>query len=199
MAGSFGLTGCFSLYPMKVLGGAGDGGILTTNDDGIAQQVRLLRDHNQDRAAGKILGFGYNSRLDNFHAALLSVKLRHLPEWINRRRQVAGLYREGLQAVNGVTLPPGPDNGEYFDVFQNYVIQSPRRDDLVAHLKNKGVETLISWPIPMHHHEALGLSRLRLPQTEKLSREVVSLPMNTEITDEQVAYVIEAVKGFHVK
>ena len=119
---------------------------------------------------------------------------------IERRREVAGLYHEGLKDVEEISLVPGPEeDGKYYDVFQNYVIRSPRRDELAAYLREKGIETLISWPKPMHHHKALNLSHFNLPETEKLSREVVSLPMNTEVTDEQVGYVIEVVKDFHSK
>lgn len=199
-AGSFGLTGCFSFYPMKILGGAGDGGMVVTNNKRIADKIYLLRDHMQNRKTGELLGFGYNSRLDNFHAAIINLKLEYLSKWIERRREVARIYNEGLKDIQEVKLPPEPkENDKYFDVFQNYVIRAKKRDELVEYLKKNGVETLISWRKPMHKHKALGLSHFKLPMTEKISKEVVSLPMNTEITDEQVEYVIECIRKFYKK
>jgi dTDP-4-amino-4,6-dideoxygalactose transaminase len=197
-AGTFGLTGCFSLYPAKLLGAAGDGGIVTTDSEDIARQIQLLRDHGQDRATGEILGYGFNSRLDNLQAAILNVKMKYLTRWIERRREIASRYQQGLSGVPQVKLPPPPQNqGRYYDVFTNYAIMAEDRDKLVAHLKESGVEIIVSWPKPMHHHAALGLGHFRLPQTEKISREVLSLPLNTEISNEQVDYVIKSVRSFY--
>jgi dTDP-4-amino-4,6-dideoxygalactose transaminase len=199
-AGSFGLTGCFSFYPAKVLGAAGDGGIVTTNEAEIAERIRLLRDHGQNRTTGDILCFGFNSRLDNLQAAILSVKLKHLPEWIERRRELANLYHRGLSDLPELKLPPSPESdGLYFDVYQNYVVCSKERDELVAYLRESGIEILISWPEPMHHQKALGLEHFHLPVTERISTEVLSLPMNTEISNAQVEFVIETIHKFHAK
>jgi len=196
-AGTFGLTSCFSFYPAKILGGAGDGGMVVTSDAEIAQKIRLLRDHGQQRTTGDILFFGFNSRLDNLQAAILSVKLRYLPQWIERRRELASLYEEGLSGLPQIKTPPPPQQGRYFDVFTNYVVRAQDRDRLVAYLKECGIEVLISWPKPMHHQKALGLRHFHLPETERTSKEVVSLPLNTEISNEQVELVIEAVRGFY--
>lgn len=197
-AGSFGLTGCFSFYPAKILGGAGDGGMVVTYDEEIAQKIRLLRDHGQQRTTGDILYFGFNSRLDNLQAAILDTKLKHLSQWIERRRELANLYHQGLSGLPQLRLPPPPDNeGRYFDVFTNYVVRAQKRDELVVHLKRSGIEVLVSWPKPMHHHQALGLGHFHLPETERVSKEVVSLPLNTEISNEQVEYVIESIKAFY--
>jgi dTDP-4-amino-4,6-dideoxygalactose transaminase len=200
-AGSFGLTGCFSLYPMKILGGAGDGGIVVTNDEKIEQKIRFLRDHGQNRETRELTGYGFNSRLDNLQASILNMKLKYLPQWIERRREIANIYHQGLSGISDIKLPPPPQtNGQYFDVFQNYVVCAHDRDRLVSYLKEDcDIEVLISWSIPMHHHEALGLSHFKLPNTEKISREVVSLPMNTEISNEQVEYVIDCVRNFYKK
>ena len=196
-AGSFGLTGCFSFYPAKILGTAGDGGMVVTNDQSIADRLCSLRDNGRTKGQAEVTGYGFNSRLDNLHAAILSVKLKYLPQWITRRRQIAALYQEGLSALAEVILPPPPQsNGRYYDVFQNYAIRTAKRDELVSHLEKNGVETLISWPIPMHHQPALGLNHFRLPQTEAISREVLSLPMYPELTDEQVNHVIKVVQDF---
>ena len=196
-AGSLGLTGCFSFYPAKMLGAAGDGGAVVTNDEEIAEKIRLLRDHGCQRSTGEMLCYGYNSRLDNLQAAILNVKLKHLPEWIEKRREIASLYHEGLSDLQELKLPPPPhSNDRFFDVYQNYVIQAKERDRLVAHLRESGIEILVSWPKPMHHHEALGLKRFHLPKTEQISNEVLSLPIYPELNDEQVEFVVEDVRKF---
>jgi dTDP-4-amino-4,6-dideoxygalactose transaminase len=197
-AGSLGLTGCFSFYPAKMLGTAGDGGVVVTNDEEIAEKIRLLRDHGCQRSTGDILYYGYNSRLDNLQAAILNVKLKHLPEWIDRRREVASQYHQVLYDLQELKLPPQPhSNNRSFDVYQNYVIRVKERDRLVEHLRKAGIEILISWPKPMHHHDALRLKHFHLPKTEQISNEVLSLPMYPELSDEQVEFVIDSVRKFY--
>jgi len=209
MAGSFGLTGCFSFYPAKILGAFGDGGAVVTNDENIAEKVRLLRDHGQ-KTKTEIVCYGFNSRLDNLQAAILNVKFKYLPEWIKKRREIAALYNNGLSDIPEVKLPPTPAFAEasagkpnlderYFDIYQNYVLKAQKRDELFEFLKEKGVETLIKDPIPVHRHPNLGLSHFHLPYTEKLAKEVISLPIYPELTNEQVQYVIDCVKKFYVK
>jgi lipopolysaccharide/colanic/teichoic acid biosynthesis glycosyltransferase len=100
-------------------------------------------------------------------AAILDLKLQHLPGWIERRRRIAEIYNETLTGIAGLRLPPGPDGGPHFDVYQNYVIESDDRDQLVQHLANNGIETLVSWPVPMHH-QPLGLNHFSLPSTESV-------------------------------
>ncbi|MFA5386563.1 MAG: DegT/DnrJ/EryC1/StrS family aminotransferase [Candidatus Paceibacterota bacterium] len=197
MAGSFGLVGSFSLYPFKVLGCFGDGGVLTTDDEELAGKIKLLRDHGQ-KSKTEIVCFGWNSRLDNVQAAILNLKFKYLPKYIQRRREIASLYNEGLAGVAGVKLPPSPDSDEkYFDNFQNFVLKAEKRDELFNFLKDKGVETLIKDPIANHLHPGLGLSHFKLPYTEKLAQEVISLPMYPELTQEQIEYVIESIRGFY--
>lgn len=199
-AGSFGLTGCFSFYPAKMLGAAGDGGIAVTNNEEIAERIRLLRDHGYQRSTGDILCYGYNSRLDNIQGAILDVKLKYLPEWIERRRELARLYHQGLSDLQEIKLPPQPDSDvRFFDVYQNYVIRAKERDRLVNYLKESGIEVLVSWPKPMHHHTALGLENFHLPKTEHLSNEVLSLPMYPELNVEQVKFTIDAICKFYGK
>lgn len=198
-AGSFGLAGGFSLYPFKMLGAFGDGGMVVTSDATVAAKIAWLRDHGQDRTTGDIRLYGFNCRLDNLQAAYLDMKLKHFPDWVRRRRDVAAAYRKGLSDLPQVELPHFPQDGHrFYDVYQNYVIRGERRDALAEHLEDSGVEVLVSWPKPMHHHEALGLKHFNLPETERICREVVSLPMNPEITDDQVAYVVDAVRKFYV-
>jgi len=196
MAGSFGLTGCFSFYPAKILGCFGDGGAITTNDEKIAKTVRLLRDHGQ-KTKIDLVCYGWNSRLDNLQAAVLNVKFKSLLKWIKRRREIASLYNGGLADVPNVKLPPAPDSdSRFFDVYQNYVIRVPRRDELFNFLKEKGIETLIKDPIPNHWHKGLGLSHFHLPNTEKFAKEIISLPMYPELTNGQVEYVIMCLHNF---
>lgn len=195
-AGSFGVTGCFSLYPFKMLGCFGDGGIITTDNARMAQKLRWLRDHGQDRATGRIMFYGFNSRLDNLHAATLNVKLKHFKKWVARRQKIAALYNKGLRSITEIALPHFSDP-RYEDVYQNYVIRAHRRDKLKKYLSKHGVETLISWPKPMHFHSPLRLRHFKLPETEKLYKEALSLPMNPELSDEQVNYVIQTTRNFY--
>lgn len=194
--GSFGLTGCFSFYPAKLLGAAGDGGLVSTNSEEVAEKIRLLRDHGRITKES-IAFYGFNSRLDNLQAAILNLKLKHLPEWLERRRELAALYHQGLSDLP-LKLPIPPESGgNYYDVYQNYVIHSAKRNRLVEYLVECGVEVLISWPKPVHYNESLGLRHFNLRVTEKLCKEVVSLPMNTEIRNEKVEYVISSVRNFY--
>lgn len=196
MAGSFGIVGSFSLYPFKVLGCFGDGGILTTNDDDLAEKIRLLRDHGQ-KTKTEIVCFGWNSRLDNIQAAILNLKFKYLPEYIRRRREIALLYKKGLTGLKGITLPPAPNSDEkHFDTFQNYVLKAERRNELASFLKEKGVEILIKDPVANHKQPGLNLSHFNLPYSEQLANEVISLPMYPELENEQIEYVISCVKEF---
>jgi len=196
-AGSIGLSGCFSFYPAKILGCFGDGGAITTNDIKIAEKIRLLRDHGQ-KSKTELVCFGWNSRLDNLQAAILNLKLKYLPEWIKRRREIAETYYQGLKEVKQVKLPPRPEpNSDYFDVFQNYVIRAQKRDELFEFLKKEGVETLIKDPVPTHWHKGLSLNYFKLPFTEQLAKEVISLPMYPELKNSEIEYVIECIKKFY--
>lgn len=195
-AGAVGNTGCFSFYPAKILGCFGDGGALTTNDETIIEKIKLLRDHGQ-KTKTEIVQFGWNSRLDNLQAAVLNVKIKYLPEWIERRRKIAKTYNEGLKDLKQVKTPFGFESEERYDVFQNYVLRAQKRDELYAFLKEKGVETLIKDPVANHMQSGLNLSHFNLPVSVQLAKEVISLPMYPELTDEQINYVIECVKDFY--
>ena len=199
-AGSFGLTGCFSFYPAKVLGTAGDGGMAVTDDDEIAFSLRALRDNGRVKGQDEVACYGFNSRLDNLHAAMLDVKFKYLPQWLERRRKIASMYDEGLSGNSRIKLPPPPQNdGSHYDVYQNYVIRATERDELAAYLEENGVEIMISWPIPMHRQKALGLGHFNLPETENMSREVLSLPMYPELSDEAAEIVIDTIGSFYKK
>lgn len=197
-AGSMGAAGCFSFYPFKVLGGFGDGGAVTTDDPGIARMVSLLRYNGEDRQTGEYHYHGQTALLDNIQAAVLSVKLRHLPRWIEHRRHVAALYRKGLRDIDGLGLPHF-DGPAYFDIYQSYVIRTRDRDRLRKHLEAAGVETLVHWPKPMWEHRGLRLKNPRLKGTEAVCREVLSLPMSAETTSEQVRVTVEAIRAFFIR
>ena len=194
-AGSFGLTGCFSFYPFKILGGFGDGGAITTNDAEVARVVRLLRFNGEDRETGEYHYHGYTALLDNVQAAVLDVKLRHLPDWVKHRRMIAGLYRDGLEEVEGLELPHF-GNESYGDIFQNYVVRTSFRDELREYLRAQGIETLVHWPKPMWKHKKLALESPHLPETEAICREVLSLPMSAETTAEHVEITVQAIQRF---
>lgn len=195
-AGSLGAAGCFSFYPFKVLGGFGDGGAVTTNDPHIARVVSLLRYNGEDRETGEYHYHGYTALLDNVQAAVLDVKLRYLPQWIEHRRKVAALYRRGLDRIPQLKLPHF-DEEHHFDIFQNYVIRTKERDRLRTYLKEKGVETLLHWPKPMWEHKGLGLEPLHLlPETERICEEVLSLPMSVETTEEHVNIIVGCIREF---
>jgi dTDP-4-amino-4,6-dideoxygalactose transaminase len=197
-AGTFGLWGSFSFYPAKVLGCFGDGGGVTTNDDQIAGKVRLLRDHGRDER-GEVVTWGLNSRLDNLQAAVLNVKLRHIQGEFQRRRHIAGIYRERLASLEDLTLPPGPTGDpDHFDVYQNYELEAGERDALREHLKRDGVGTIIQWAgKPVHQFDGLGFSTVRLPRTDRLFRRCFMLPMNTSLTDDEAHYICDSICRFY--
>ena len=193
-AGSLGTAGCFSFYPTKNLGAFGDAGLVTTDDAGVASRVRLLRDH------GRVSKYehdviGYTARLDTLQAAVLRVQADKLDEWNARRREVAGWYRELLPA--GLTCTKDDPRDEC--VYHLFVVRAPRRDDLRAHLDAHGVATGIHYPIPVHLQPAykqLGYSVGDFPITERLTREIVSLPMHPFLTRADVEYVASTIAGF---
>lgn len=204
-AGSFGLTSCFSFYPAKILGSFGDGGAILTSNEELADKLYLLRDHGErpkyrGEAKGKIPFFGFNSLLDNIQAAVLNVKLKHIEEFIKRRREIAKMYNNGLTGMP-IILPPAPSDGKYFDVFQNYIIRAKAsdRNRLREFLTQNGIETLSQWQIPNHLQEGLGLKHFKLPKTEQVSKEVISLPMCTELENEEIDYTIDTIKKFFAK
>ena len=194
-AGAFGHTGCFSFYPFKILGGFGDGGAVTTNDPDIARTVSLLRYNGEDRETGEYHHHGYTALLDNVQAAVLDVKLPHLPHWIEHRRRIGARYRAGLEGVPALRLPHFTET-DRTDVFQNYVVRTGCRDRLREHLRARGVETLVHWPKPLWHHKDLGLEDPRLVETESICREVLSLPMSAETTDEHVDITVACIREF---
>ncbi len=195
-AGSWGLTGCWSFYPFKILGGYGDGGAITTDDPEVALFCRRMRYNGEDRDTGEYHGHGFTCLLDNLQAAFLDVKLRHLPDWIVRRKQIAEKYRAALGAIEDLLLPhysrPGFDH-----VYQNYTVRSKQGSEFSDYLEANGVEVLTQFRKPYYRHEALKLADTGFPETDALSREVCSLPMNAEINDEEIDFVIAVVRSFY--
>lgn len=196
--GAFGLTGCFSFYPAKLLGALGDAGAVTTNSEEMYTKLRQLRDHGRS-PDGDLSGWSFNCRMDNIQAAILDMRLRHLPENIARRRDIASMYERQLVEIAQLRRPPSPSpNGPFFDVYQNYELEAPNRDGLVTHLRQNGVEILIPWGgKAVHQFGRLGLGNARLPLTEQLFRNVLMLPMHAELTDEDVLYVCRTVQEFY--
>jgi dTDP-4-amino-4,6-dideoxygalactose transaminase len=196
-AGTFGRAGVFSFYPAKILGCFGDGGAVVTNDDAIAEQVHLLRDHGRN-AAGEVVRWGYNSRLDNLQAAILDLQFRDYASIIAHRRALAAAYQRLLGDMPQLHLPPAPvENGDHFDVFQNYEIEADDRDRLKAHLAANGVGTIIQWGgRAVHQFQGLGL-RASLPKTDRMFQRCLMLPMNMVVTQDDVEYIAHQIRRFY--
>lgn len=196
-AGTFGIASSFSLYPAKVLGCLGDGGLVVTNDDSVADLLHQLRDHGRDRD-GDIAGWGMNSRLDNLQAAVLQLQFKDYDHVMRHRRSLAAEYQRQLGDMAELTLPPAPDADDiHFDVFQNYELEADRRDDLKAFLKDEGVGTLIQWGgKAVHQFPALNI-KASLPVTERFFERCLMLPLNMMVTTEDVAYVAAAIRKFY--
>lgn len=195
MCGTMGRAGCFSFYPGKNLGAYGDGGLVATDDDDLAEKVRRLRNYGQ-RAKYQHVEKGGNSRLDSIQAAVLGVKLRHLDAWNGARSAHAAKYSE-LLAGSGVVVPTRDPRSTH--VYHLYVVRSPRRDELQRHLADRDIQTVIHYPVPIHLQGAyadMGLGGGAFPVTEQLAGEILSLPMFAEMTDEQIERVAEAVREF---
>ncbi|MDP3947218.1 MAG: DegT/DnrJ/EryC1/StrS family aminotransferase [bacterium] len=218
-AGSFGLVGCFSLYWAKTLGGWGNNGIAVTDNLEIARKLKLMRYNGEDREDRHFYYHAHNLLMDNVQAALLNVKLKYLSGWLERRKEIAARYRERLLDVKQLQLPhfsaaggsaSGGDDARFSDVYTNYVVRAERRNELKKHLDNNQlVETMISWPQPTYTEPVMVDTKNRwrfgdssatsLPETEKICKEALSLPIYPELTDEEVDYVANAVKAFYSK
>jgi dTDP-4-amino-4,6-dideoxygalactose transaminase len=191
-AGSLGDFAAFSFYPAKNLGAYGDAGILTTNDEAIAESVRVMRNYGQRRKYDHAT-LAWNRRLDTIQAAVLRVKLRHLDGWNQARRKHAGLYSR-LLGGTGLTLPVTRPGVEH--VFHQYVLQVPDRDRLMSELARRGIGTGVHYPVPIHLQEAYsaeGPGPGSFPVTEAAAQHLVSLPMFPELRPDQVERVAEEV------
>ncbi len=194
-AGAMGTIGCFSFYPGKNLGAYGEGGICVTNDAELDAKLRLLRSHGENPKNVHSMP-GFNFRLDELQAAILTVKLKHLDTWNEGRRKNAELYSESIKNAQ-VIAPKEMPYGRH--VYHIYAIRSGRRDELAGYLKGKGISTGIHYPTPIHLQPAyagLGCKPGSVPSCEKAAKEILSLPMFAELTREEIEHVAESINSF---
>jgi len=195
-AGTLGAAAAFSFYPTKNLGAFGDGGIIVSNDERIIARARRLRQ------GGQVSTYiseeaGYNSRLDEVQAAILRIKLRHLDEWNQERRRLAGIYRESLKN-KAVALPAEIDNAGH--VYHLFVIRCKERDRLRQFLATCGIQTLIHYPVPLHQQPAfMRYFTEPLPEAESASQQILSLPLYPGLTDEEAVAVAQAVNDYRIE
>lgn len=199
MSGVLGHSAGFSFYPGKNLGALGDAGAVVTDDDKLAETVRILRNYGS-RVKYYNDVKGYNSRLDELQAAFLRVKLNHLDEWNKRRSVVAGIYLESLAGLPGLILPHVPAWAS--PIWHIFTIRHPQRDDLQKHLKSRGVDTLIHYPVPPHLSGAyadLGIQKGAFPIAETIAATQLSLPMGPHLSMDDAEVVVELIREFVLK
>jgi dTDP-4-amino-4,6-dideoxygalactose transaminase len=194
-AGSFGHTGCFSFFPSKNLGGYGDGGLIATNDDEVADRIVGLREHGETKRYHHS-EVGLNSRLDAIQAAVLTVKLRHLDGWSDGRAKNADYYNGRFEGTEVVSPRREPHNRH---VYNQYVIRAPRRDALFEYLKSEGIGCALYYPVPLHLQrcfESLGYAAGDLPEAERAAVETVSIPIFSLLTEAEQDHVASSVLAF---
>jgi dTDP-4-amino-4,6-dideoxygalactose transaminase len=194
--GSLSKLACFSFYPGKNLGAYGDGGMVTTSDPAVVERTRRLRNYGE-RAKYDHVVKGVNSRLDGLQAAFLSVKLPHLPSWNEARLRHADTYTAQLEGVGDLAVQHRSSSSTH--VYHLFIVETAQRDELRDFLTERGIQTGIHYPIPIHLQEAysdLGLGPGAFPHTERLAQESLSLPMYPELTEEQIRSVTDAVRDF---
>ncbi len=196
-AGSMGTCGCFSFFPSKNLGGFGDGGMVTTNDEAFAKRIKDLRTHGgKDKYRNYLIGM--NGRLDALQAAILRVKLRHLDAWSQARRVHAQYYNEAFRSFKGIQVPyTEPGNGH---IYNQYVLRVPQRDNLQEYLNKHQIGNAIYYPIPLHLQECyahLGYAAGDFPESEKAAQGTIALPVYPELTQKQQDEVIETIRTFY--
>jgi len=197
-AGTFGLGGCISFYPAKVLGCLGDGGMILCNDSENYEKLIMLRDHGRDPHSGDVLLWGRNSRLDNLQSAFLEYQFQFYENTVKRRRQIADIYHNHLLDISEIILPPKPtENNRNFDVFQNYEIEAENRNKLQSYLFENEIGTLIQWGGKgVHQFSALGFNKV-LPFSENIFDRMLLLPINMSITNNEVEFVCNTIKSFY--
>jgi dTDP-4-amino-4,6-dideoxygalactose transaminase len=201
MAGTVGDLGCFSFYPSKNLGGFGDGGMVVTRHDELAEKVRVLRIHGEKTKYHHQV-IGINSRLDALQAAVLSVKLKYLNRWTEARRENAERYRvlfgESSLGSRSISLPYSQKG--HYHIFNQFVIRAKRRDNLREHLTREAIGSAVYYPVPLHLQDCyrdLRYQRGDLPESERAARETVALPIYPELTARQQCHVVQAVADFY--
>lgn len=195
MTGTFGDIGCFSFYPSKNLGAFGDGGAIVTGDEEIARKVRIFRNYGSEKRYHNEI-VGANSRLDEMQAGLLRVRLSHLRELEEEKRRICGRYLNEIRNER-ILLPKLRANATH--IWHQFVIRTHEREELIQYLDEKGIGTIIHYPIPPHLAEAyryLGIRKGELPVTEAYADEVLSLPLYNGMTDDEQGYVIEALNAW---
>ena len=195
-AGSIGAVGCFSFYPGKNLGAFGEGGAIVTQDEAIAQKIRMIRDHGQRKKYLHDLE-GYNGRLDAIQAGVLRIKLKRLDDWNKARQKNATYYNELLSEIPSVTLVKETEFAD--SVYHLYVILVDDRDELQKFLYSKSIATGLHYPLPLHLQKAyahLGYKKGDFPVTENIADHLLSLPMFPELTRDQIEYVVESIKEY---
>ncbi len=199
VAGNLAHAGCFSFYPTKNMHVGGDGGMITTNDDKVADLCRRMR-HCGRKGQYEHDIIGYTYRLNTANAAVGIEQLKLLPEWNERRRAAAKMYDQMLKGVGDLVLPPQPTR-DLTPVFHLYTMRTPRRYELKAFLEGKGVGVGLNYEIPIHlqpiYRQMFGYREGMLPVTEKCCKEVLAIPMFADITSDQIKYVVECVKEFY--
>jgi dTDP-4-amino-4,6-dideoxygalactose transaminase len=196
--GSFGSIACLSFFPTKNLGACGDAGAVLTNSEALAVRMRRLRNHGQT-VKYQHEEVGYNTRLDELQAAILRIKLRHLDAWNERRRQLAALYSQGLKGLP-IRLPIEASGRKH--IYHLFSIMTERRDELQKYLQSHGIASGLHYPTPLHLQPAfrsLGGKSGDHPNSERLARETLSLPLYPHMTDDDVQYVLSAVHSFYGK
>jgi len=199
-AGTIGHVGCTSFFPSKNLGCFGDGGAVFTNDDDLAEKMRMIANHGQVKRYYHSY-IGVNSRLDTIQAAILDIKLKHLDDYCDARRQAAAFYDAAFTEIEEIQAPARQPNSTH--VFHQYTLQikNGQRDALMAHLQEKGVPSMTYYPLPLYRQIAFAPyvpGDFVLPVTEKLCDSVLSLPIHTEMNEELLNYISEQVKDFFV-
>ncbi|MBZ5542492.1 MAG: DegT/DnrJ/EryC1/StrS family aminotransferase [Acidobacteriia bacterium] len=191
--GTLGQAGAFSFYPTKNLGCYGDAGFITSNDAGCIERARVAANGGQP-TRNIAVSPGYNSRGDELQAAILSCKLAHLEAWNECRRKLAATYRQRLRGP-GLKFQEVPENCEH--VYRLFVVRHPQRNQLRAHLRERGIETMVHYPVALHRQAAFAeASQASLPEAERAVEEVLSLPLNPYLSEAEVARIIEAVNEF---
>lgn len=196
--GTIGNIGCTSFFPTKNLACYGDGGAVFTNDDALAERLHLIANHgSKQKYHNQIIGV--NSRLDTIQAAILKVKLKYLDDYLSKRQQVAKIYNEELKELKEIILPIKTSGSSH--TYNQYTIKvlNDRRNALQSYLKEKNIPTAIYYPIPLHRQEALAVVSRRgneMTNTDRLCNEVLSLPMHTELTEQEQKYITDSIKQF---
>ncbi|MBA4548167.1 DegT/DnrJ/EryC1/StrS family aminotransferase [Thermoactinomyces intermedius] len=194
--GNWGHAATFSFFPTKNLGGYGDGGMVVTNDDQLAEKIRILRVHGSNPKYYHSM-IGYNSRLDALQAAVLRIKLRHLDAWNDGRRKKAALYNELLKDTPVVTPYEAEDRKH---IYHLYIIQAEDRDELMAHLKEQGISCGVYYPVPLHQQEVykdLGYEEGSLPVSEYMAKRTFALPLYAELEDEDIRLIANTIKSYY--